>query len=164
MQHKLTASNWASKKVREVMNRDPVCISSSATMAEASAKLAEHGFSAAPVVDEAGKCVGWLSDADFTQRELRRSGGGETPAGEIMHELRPDPVEGWRIEDLADDRVSVHMTTPVQSVLESAPAADAAAWMVRHELHRLPVLNEHKRPVGVVSTIDILRAALREKT
>jgi CBS domain-containing protein len=49
------------------------------------------------------------------------------------------------------------MTPLVLSVRQGTPIARAAALMAAEGVHRLPVVNENNRIVGLVSSIDVLR-------
>src|SRR5436305_15239213 len=52
-------------KAAELMTVNPVSIREDATLREATALLIDKGFSAAPVIDEAGRPVGVLSRSDL---------------------------------------------------------------------------------------------------
>src|SRR2546421_9121985 len=59
---------------QDLMTPNPVSIRDTATVQEAIALLTDRGFSAAPVIDEAGRPVGVLSRSDILihQREQTR--------------------------------------------------------------------------------------------
>jgi hypothetical protein len=57
-----------------------------------------------------------------------------------------------------EGRVESFMTTPVKTVAESAKVEDAAHMLADTGLHRLVVVDDDGRAVGMVSTLDAIRA------
>lgn len=53
------------RTAREIMVANPISISGNATMKEAIAFLTAKGFSAAPVIDDAGRPIGVVSRSDI---------------------------------------------------------------------------------------------------
>ena len=63
----------------------------------------------------------------------------------------------------ADMRVQDIMTRDVHTVSEDAPASEVARLMRNRHLHRLLVTrNRSGRPVGIVSTMDLLKLIAEE--
>jgi CBS-domain-containing membrane protein len=146
-------------RVSDVMNTSVRTISVNATMAEAAATLAQHEISGAPVVDPQGHCVGILSVTDFALRELRQTGASET--GRIGWE--PDVVsnadhKALRLESYAEDRVEQHMSPAVQTINQTATLINAARVMCREHIHRLVIIDAEERPVGMISSLDLVAA------
>src|SRR5271168_4219728 len=56
----------------ELMTPSPISIRYKATVAEATALLTDRGFSAAPVIDEAGRAVGVISRTDLLVHDRER--------------------------------------------------------------------------------------------
>jgi CBS-domain-containing membrane protein len=52
------------------------------------------------------------------------------------------------------------MTSAVQSIRASAAVIDAARIMCNAHLHRLPVLDDTGRPIGIVSSLDLVSAMM----
>ncbi len=50
------------------------------------------------------------------------------------------------------------MTTPVVTIREEAPPAEAIRLMLEHRVKRLPVLNSEGRLVGLIGRAGVLRA------
>jgi CBS domain-containing protein len=61
-------------------------------------------------------------------------------------------------QDFGRRRVHELMTEVVETVAPDATLAAAARAMLRHQVHRLPVVNERQRLVGIISTTDIMAA------
>ena len=116
--------------------------------------ICENRVSALPVVDGRGHCVGILTTSDLI--ELTHELDDELQNLGRVNESKPQ----WLIEQLAkalgSERVSEQMTPDVASVRPETPVPEAAAMMVRNRVHHLPVVDENKHLVGIVSTMDIL--------
>lgn len=117
----------------DLMRPNPVSVSETDTAEEAVAFLAERGFGAAPVIDEAGHPVGVLSGTDLLIHALGQGGA----------------VGGARVRDL--------MTPTVLCVPPETPAREAAAQLARLKVHQLYVVDNTGVLVGVLSTLDLLR-------
>lgn len=117
--------------VRDVMSQRVIGVSADETMSEAAKAFAAGDVSSAPVVDNQGRCIGMLSAADFIKRE--------GPPG--------------------SDLVIRFMSATPQSVAADESLLHAARVMSDHHIHHLPVL-EGERPIGVVSTMDIVAALI----
>jgi CBS-domain-containing membrane protein len=141
--------------VRDVMARDVVSVSANQSLAEAAAVLRGRKVAWAPVVDEAGRCVGVLSATDLLERQR----ADDDALAMQSHGIQRD--EGRPIEIAPDSQyVSAMMTQAVQSVRPEVAVLMAARMMCAGHIHRLPVLDQHDRPVGVVSTMDVVAAML----
>ena len=117
----------------DVMTPDPLSLSDADTAEEAVAFLAERGFGAAPVSDEAGRPVGVLSGTDLLVHALAQGGA----------------VGDARVRDL--------MTPTVLSVRPETPAREVADQLARLKVHQLYVVDRAGVLVGVISTLDLLR-------
>jgi CBS domain-containing protein len=53
------------------------------------------------------------------------------------------------------------MTSPVHTVLPSTSVKEALQILDAHAITAMPVVDDHGRPIGVVSEVDLLWAALR---
>jgi CBS domain-containing protein len=65
-------------------------------------------------------------------------------------------------EDVPAGVVRHYMTTDVVSALPQTPLPELARMMVDAHIHRIPVIDERGRPVGVVSSTDVLAAVARD--
>ncbi|HEY8340980.1 MAG TPA: CBS domain-containing protein [Egibacteraceae bacterium] len=148
--------------VTEIMSAPAVTLSPAATIEEAIAVLAEHGFSGAPVVDEDGRLVGLLDDADLIVSEARLHG---PTVIEFLGAYLPLPGEHRRWE--RELRQSLAQT--VEEVMRrdppwldtSATLEDVATLIVEQDVSRVPIVDEDRKVVGVVSRGDIVRALAR---
>lgn len=148
-----------SLRVCDIMNRNVVTVDQNSTMAEAAATLNAHDVSGVPVVDHAGRVVGVLSNSDFTLRERARGGGSEHASGGLPHRIEEDDLPratGIHIEAYPEDRVREHMSPLVQTIDVNATMMNAARVMCGEHIHRLVIIDETNRPIGVVSSLDLV--------
>jgi CBS domain-containing protein/nitroimidazol reductase NimA-like FMN-containing flavoprotein (pyridoxamine 5'-phosphate oxidase superfamily) len=121
---------------------------------DAAARLRSAGCSALPVIDEDGRVVGVLSEADLVVKAERPAPPAAAGSGSFADRLERRRWSGT---------VAAHlMSQPAVTVGPDAGLADAARLMHRHGLKRLPVVDEAGRPVGIVSRSDLLQVFLRE--
>lgn len=148
-------------RVADVMTPEVVSLSSHQTMSQAAALLTNRRISGAPVVDEQGRCVGVLSAADFARRaEVTRD---VQPAfcGQKHRLAQEASDEAFRIDEVLDDLVACHMSATVQSVHADESLIDAGRLMCAHHIHRLIVLDASRRPVGILTSLDLTAAVIK---
>jgi CBS-domain-containing membrane protein len=157
-----TIERLLSLRVGDVMTRDVVTVSANETLDEAAVRLNRHDVSGAPVVDEMSQCVGILSASDFLRSRAQNAvatdaahDGGEHT---LAHESDDQP---YHIEDVSANLVRQHMTPAVQAIQEEATLIQAARAMCAEHVHRLPVLDEHGRVAGVISSLDVMSAFVK---
>ena len=78
---------------------------------------------------------------------------GEPPAGVVSH---IDAIAHYG-EDLTTIRSRDVMTSNVVSISEDATVGEAAKKLLESHIHRLLVVSEEGRPLGILSTTDIVR-------
>jgi CBS-domain-containing membrane protein len=150
-----------SLRVSDLMSSPVTTVSECDSMGDAARILAESGITGAPVVDVAGRCVGMLSATDYAMREHRLAQGEEKLSFGHEHELtRSAEDESFRIESIAHDRVREHMSPAVQTINETASMINAARVMCREHIHRLVIIDQDERPVGLISSLDLVAAMI----
>jgi CBS domain-containing protein len=139
------------------MSRDVLMIPRSMSLRAAGHLLSETHVSGAPVVDECGECVGVLSATDF----MHWVGYGERPASKPVCSNPGCFHTAWQIpegDELPTDEVNAYMTTDPVTVSPSTPIAELAREMIDTHIHRIIVVDALNRPIGVVSSTDVLAA------
>lgn len=106
----------------------------------------------APVVDAEGRCVGVLSATDF----IHWAEKGEKPAA--GKETVCSPWQIFEEEELPKEVVLHYMTRDPVMVSSESPVGDLARMMLDAHIHRVIVVDQDRRPIGVVSSTDILAA------
>jgi CBS domain-containing protein len=108
--------------------------------------------------EEAVVCT--LAEGRCPLQAMRSTTAGRRTA--VCLQPRGVPCD-WQqvIEDLPGGGVRHYMTTDIVTVGPQMPLPELARMMVDAHIHRLPVLDERGRPVGVVSSTDVLAAVAR---
>jgi CBS domain-containing protein len=144
----------------EIMTVAPTLIPRDMSLEAAARMLSRDQISGAPVVDDLGRCVGVLSTTDYLHWVERRG----RPIKE-SHD-HSECVCAWQmvdVEKLPDDTVSSWMTHDPVTATPDTPICDLARAMTDAHIHRIVVVDENGRPIGVVSSTDILAAVARAK-
>jgi CBS domain-containing protein len=146
----------------DLMMANPISISESATIREAVALLTDRGFSAAPVIDVAGRPVGVVSRTDIVRRD--RESVSYAPAAEEYYQAvdpyrePPErPKEGFRIEAPDQTPVREIMTPVVFAVAPHTSVTQVIEEFLERKVHRLFVVDDSGALIGVISLLDILR-------
>lgn len=147
----------------ELMRANPVSIRDDATVQEAIKLLTDKGFSAAPVIDDAGRPIGVLSRSDILVHEREREehlrAEPEYYHREELHTSRGEKLseDEFQVANVDRTLVSDIMTPAVFSVMPSTPAPKVISQLLALNVHRLFVVDEAGILVGVISTSDVLR-------
>jgi len=151
-------------KVRRIMTRQVLALKPSESLHTAIQKFAKKGVSGAPVIDSSNKIVGVVSDADITKAlDVAAPNIRVTSSklfGLAFASLRSKKEETQLREELKEARkikVSSFMCDPVV-INQDASLMDAVKVMVNNNVNRLPVVNGHKKIVGIIARADIIKA------
>ena len=131
--------------VAEAMTRTVVTVRPDMPAAEALGLLRGKGIGGAPVVRD-GRVVGIVTVSDLA--------GPHPYPMQTGPFLRPrNGAAGWCVADL--------MTASPVTATAGEPLADAVVRLARSRVDRLPVVDEHGQPIGIVAREDIIRALAR---
>jgi CBS-domain-containing membrane protein len=123
-------------KIADIMTRDVFTLEASWPAEHAALELSLRGFTGAPVRDDGGRLVGVLSRSDLMDPERNGGGPGHKDVQDVM--------------------------TPAMFTLHpSAPVIQAIGLMVREGIHRVIVMDETRKMVGIITSTDILNAVVR---
>ncbi len=158
--------------VGEVMNSDVVTLKPTDLMSDAASTFIRAQISGAPVVYDDGKCAGVISVTDIVNAVDKSTAINARLADEFFGQanlILPSNVYEGRLTEIrdqlapvADQPVSIFMMTDVVTVKESDDLKVAMRRLVDSHIHRLIVVDEEDRLQGIVSTIDVLDAILRD--
>ena len=116
------------KRAESGMIIDPITLSLSAIVLDAKQAMREHKIGGIPIVDEAGKLVGIV-----TNRDLRFEKNNERPIVEVM--------------------TSENLVT----VAEGTSLKDAEVILQENKIEKLPVVNNDDKLVGLITFRDITK-------
>jgi CBS domain-containing protein len=139
--------------VEEVMTRTVTTIQPHAPLVEVVEKLIDKDYTALPVVDEANRVVGIISDTDLLER------GDMAVSLSLKKAIDPDLARAL----IAQLRQSPHtvaevMTPEPVTIGPKASLSEAARLMSTKGLKRLPVVDQERHLLGVLGRLDILTA------
>jgi CBS domain-containing protein len=126
-------------RVGNLMTIDPITISADDTAAEAERLLKTYRVSGLPVLED-NALVGVISQTDLLSAR--------------SSELISGNWERLRVRHL--------MTRPPLTVNATAQVRSAARRMIDNHIHRLVVVDDANRPIGVITPLDLLRSLLDE--
>jgi CBS domain-containing protein len=133
--------------VGDVMTRRVIAVKRSADYKEICAVLRQYRVSACPVIDDAGKVVGVVSEADL----LHKVADPNPPCGLIR--LRWKLGEETKVNAITAGQL---MTSPAISIQPETSVAVAARVMQDRHVRRLPVVGLDGTLTGIVSRTDLL--------
>jgi CBS domain-containing protein len=131
--------------VKDVMTTEVVAVRRDTSFKEMAAVLRRYRVSALPLVDDAGRVIGVVSEADLLAKEALADPGVMT---EVLHHKDVRKAEGLTAGDL--------MTRPAVTAAPEDPVEHAARMMHFMRVKRLPVVNSGGKLVGIISRSDVL--------
>jgi CBS domain-containing protein len=134
--------------VKDVMTAHPVTVTRDTGIKAALTKLAYVGVTSMPVVDEQLRLCGILSEADLIQDVADDPRAHERP-------ITIRPVIAPRIVD------DVYTRSPI-AVRPHDDVTAAVDLMTAKGFKSLPVVDDQRRLVGMVSRSDVVRALARD--
>src|SRR5260370_11381584 len=141
-------------RAHQIMTRPVITVAPETTIVEAANTMLQKHVSGLPVVNEAGKLVGIISEGDFIRRSeigtQRRRGqflrfilGSGKEANDFVHE------HGRKVAEI--------MTQEPLTITEDTALEEIVELMEKNKVKRLPVIRDNK-VVGIISRANLLQA------
>jgi CBS domain-containing protein len=127
------------ESIRKLMTKDPRSLESGSTVIEAARAMRDEDVGIVPIVED-GKLIGTVTDRDIAIRVVAE---GKSPDSTTVGEIASREL----------------VTIDPQQDLD-----EALRLMARHQVRRLPVVEEDGKLVGIVAQADIARSASDEQT
>ena len=142
-------------KVREIMVQAVVLVRESATLEEIARIMLEKRIGCVPVTNDRGQLSGIITESDFTAKE-RGIPFSTYRAPQILGQwMTKEGIE--RVYEAARTMTAREiMTARVLTVSEDQSVEEVVECMLRHHIHRVPVVRD-RVPVGIVARHDILK-------
>lgn len=160
-----------SLRARDVMTREVTTVSQDVPVEELIQLLRASHFSGIPVVDAEGRAVGLISETDLLRALAYTVGPPASGSGEFANKFQAgkkrvsavildaaghgDAHTARALNELIRRPVQELMTPYVHSCSPDAPVVEVCEMMVWKEIRRVVVL-EDKKPVGMISSIDLI--------
>ncbi|MEA5501215.1 CBS domain-containing protein [Limnoraphis robusta] len=146
------------KTVADVMTSKPILAKPDMPLKEAIQILAEHQISGLPVVNDAGKLVGIISETDIIWQE-----SGVTPPpyitilDSVIYLENPSRYEKELHKALGQTVEEVMTTGQIATITPNQSLSEAARLLNEKRVHQLPVLDEGGNVIGILTCGDIIR-------
>src|SRR5438876_4135868 len=118
-------------RCEEIMSRELVTLRREATVQEAARLMADKDVGFLPVIDEAGRTIGVLTDRDIAVRCVAK--GGDVKTAKVIDIITKD-----------------HVCCAPQDDVDKAKAL-----MQEKQISRVLCCDQDKKPVGVISLHDL---------
>jgi CBS domain-containing protein len=138
--------------VRDVMTTRVVAVKKTASFKEMILQMRKFRISAFPVIDDAGRVIGVVSQADMLNKEADLA-TGPGPLSSVLRFRDHEKAAGVTAAEL--------MTSPPLTVSPSTPLTEAARLMRDRRVKRLPVINATGHLIGIISRADVLSVFTR---
>jgi CBS domain-containing protein len=136
--------------VRDVMTTRVVWVKQGASFRDMAIALRENRISAFPVLDDDGKVIGVVSEADLLTKEALNGERDSLPGlvTDLLHYKDQHKARGITAGDL--------MTGSPVTVTPGETVEHAARLMYTRKVKRLPVVDVNGYLVGIISRADVL--------
>jgi CBS domain-containing protein len=138
----------------DVMTPNVLSVPPDASVATVAQLMLEKRISGVPVIDERGKLAGIVSEGDFLRRA--ETGTGRRRPRWLEFFMGPGRLADEYVR-LSGRKVRDVMTHEVHTVPPDAPLEQVVRLMERHNIKRVPVVDNGK-VVGIVTRANLLHA------
>ena len=116
---------------RDVMTENPACCTADSSLEQVARLMVQHDCGEIPVIDSAQQVIGVVTDRDIVCRLVAEGKNPQAyPASSCMTEL-------------------------VVTVTGNATLAEVLATMEKHQVRRLPVVDDDGACIGMISQADL---------
>jgi CBS domain-containing protein len=116
---------------RDLMTSNPACCTADITLDRIAQLMVNNDCGEIPIVDTTGRPIGVITDRDIVCRVVAE---GRSPAAHTAGE---------------------YMSRPVVTVRDNAPIDEVLSAMERHQIRRVPVVDEQGCCAGMIAQADI---------
>src|SRR3990167_5403253 len=145
--------------IKDIMTVDPVAVGPEDSVVYAARILFEHNFNGLPVVNEQKEVVGIFTEYDLISK------GGDLHMSMLINILgnldtykKDNSLVKDEIKRLMILKVKDIMNTDPLTIEENAPIKSLAELFAsHHKVNPIPITDQHKKIVGVVSRFDLVK-------
>jgi CBS domain-containing protein len=129
--HRTEGESPVTKFARDLMTPDPACCSPGTTLDIVARMMVLNDCGEIPVIDAADQPIGVVTDRDIVCRVVAE---GKNPLAYTAEH---------------------YMSQPVVTVGTDAPLEEIVSVMEKHQVRRLPVVDDRGRCVGIIAQADV---------
>lgn len=147
------------RTVADVMRRELLTVPTTMPVAELARFLAHHRISGAPVLDSENRLVGVISVTDvnaYAAHSWARIPPPEERSSPTFYESTALTLAVERLD--ASVEVGKIMSPYVYFATEDSDLMELVDLMIEQHIHRLMVLDDQEQLVGIVTSLDLMRA------
>ena len=123
---------------QDVMTKQVICVYPKTSIRELSGVFIENVISGAPVLDEDHKVIGFVSQTDIVELDLH---------SEDYLDSRLEETGGFVQDIMMPDVISAYETDSLATIIDK---------MCSEKNHRLIVLDNDEKVVGIITTMDVM--------
>lgn len=145
-----------SKIVQDIMTVGVIAVTPQTPLLHAAKIMSDHDFTGMPVIDADGKLIGILTEYDLIAK------GSAVHLPTIQKLLQSIPIKGDGMRGEIEKITSLvvrDVMNPDPMFFQKSATIDEVVTLFRnhHRVNPVPVVDENKKVIGVVSRSDILR-------
>jgi len=149
------------KTVRDIMEADTPTVAPEDSVEHVLAVMREHELPGVPVVNDGGRCVGIVTEADLIQREA----SVEAPTITTFLDAVIVADAGTPFEDELRRVVATTardlMSSPVISIRDIATVTELATLILQERINPIPVVDQNRQIIGLATRSGVVELIAR---
>ncbi len=148
---------------KEIMNKNVITISKDASIEELSEILLKNNISGMPVVDEEDNMIGIVTEGDIIVQDTDLHFPRYFRLLDSIIYLESLSKFKKNLKKHLATKVEDIMTEEVIVVEENTTVSDIANLMTEKNINRVPVIDENKNLVGIITRADIVKSMTKKQ-
>ncbi|MGM0366367.1 MAG: CBS domain-containing protein [Actinomycetota bacterium] len=148
---------------RDVMNKSVITIKKDASIDKLSSLLLKHQISGVPVMDDGGNMIGIVTEGDIIVQDTDLHFPRYFKLLDSIIYLESLSNFKKNLKKHLATKVEDIMTKEVVTVTETTTVNEIANIMTQKNINRVPVVDENKKLVGIITRADIIKSMIKEK-
>jgi CBS domain-containing protein len=144
-------------KAKDIMTRTVHSVTADTDVEELARLFVTKGVSAMPVLDDAGRLEGVVTETDLVEQDKPLHVPTVVSIFDWVLYLESEKNFREEVEKITARKVGEICTREVVTCTPETPVSEIAALMIEKKAHLIPVV-EDKKVVGVVARLDIIRS------
>ena len=141
---------------RDIMTTEVVSVSPTASLKELAQTFVSTRYSNLPVIDEAGKLVGVISETDLVEQQKPLHIPTAITLFDWVFTFGNEKRFREEVDRVTANTVGELCRREPVTCAPDTPVNELAGLMSQHKVHMLPVV-EQERLIGVVARLDLIR-------